>query len=90
MNPKRVFRAGFLVVAIGLVYTLSPLTVWFAIGIVPVVLLGTRGLDSDERRWVTSILVFAIAALFEIAGCFAFWPASPRRRSPWLCSGDTL
>lgn len=71
MNPKRVFRAVLLVVAIGLVYTLSPLTFWFAIGIVPVVLLGTRGLDSDERRWVTGMLVVAIALrLLVIVGLF--------------------
>jgi hypothetical protein len=42
-------------------YLLSPMTVWFAIGIVPLVLFGTRGLASGERRWVTTIVVVAIA-----------------------------
>ena len=46
------------VLAIGL--TLSPLTVIFAAGIVPLVMLGRRGLETDERRWFTTILVLAV------------------------------
>ena len=52
-------------------YLLSPMTVWFAIGIVPLVLFGTRGLDSGERRWVTRIVVVAIALrVLVVAGLF--------------------
>ena len=61
MNPKRAVCAVLLAVAVAIVYALSPLTVWFAIFIVPAVLLGTRGLDADERRWVTGLLIAAIA-----------------------------
>jgi len=71
VNPKRAAFAVLLAVAVAIVYALSPLTVWFAIFIVPAVLLGTRGLDSDERRWVTGLLVAAIALrLLVIAGLF--------------------
>ena len=43
------------------VYGLSPLTVWFAIAIVPVVALAVRGLPDGERRFVIAIAVAAIA-----------------------------
>lgn len=59
------------VVAIVAVYALSPMTVWFAIGIVPLVVLGTRGLEPGERRWVTWIVTAAIALrVLVIAGLF--------------------
>lgn len=61
MNQKRVSGAVLVAIAIVLVYMLSPLTVWFAAGIVPVVVLGTRSLRADERRVVTGMLVVAIA-----------------------------
>jgi len=47
------------VLAVGI--TLSPLTVIVALGIVPVVMLGRRGLEPDEQRWFTTILIVAIA-----------------------------
>jgi small multidrug resistance family-3 protein len=31
-----------------------------------------------------SLLLFALAALLEIAGCFAFWACLREGRSPWL------
>ena len=37
--------------AIAAVYVLSPLTVWFTLAMVPIVVLSSRGLDPDERRW---------------------------------------
>ena len=46
------------IAAVGL--ALSPLTVVCGIAIVPVVMLGRRGLEEDERRWFTTILVIAI------------------------------
>ena len=61
MSPKRPLRIGVLVVAAGLAYILSPLTVWFAIAIVPVVFFGIRGLEPDERRWVMGLVVVAVA-----------------------------
>ena len=71
MNSKRVAVAAFLAAATGVVYALSPMTVWFAFGVVPLVVLGTRGLDAGERRWVTVMLVTAIALrVMVVAGLF--------------------
>jgi len=73
---RRVDRKGavplFLAAAaIGVVYALSPMTVWFAIGIVPLVIFGTRGLDSGERRLVILMVVTAIALrVLVVAGLF--------------------
>ena len=55
------------------VYVLSPLTVWFAIIIVPVVALAVRGLPEGERRFVVGLVAAAIALrLLVIAGLFLF------------------
>jgi len=71
VNSKRVAVAAFLAAATGVVYALSPMTVWFAFGVVPLVVLGTRGLDAGERRWVTVMLVTAIALrVMVVAGLF--------------------
>jgi Dolichyl-phosphate-mannose-protein mannosyltransferase len=43
------------------VYALSPLTIWFAVAIVPAVLLMTRGIDEDERKVIIGIVAVAIA-----------------------------
>jgi len=71
MKLTRVFSGTVLVIAAGVVYMLSPLTVWFAVGIVPVVLFGVHGLDAGERRWITRLVVVAIALrVLIIVGLF--------------------
>jgi Dolichyl-phosphate-mannose-protein mannosyltransferase len=71
MNWMRIAVAGVLVMAIGFVYVLSPLTVCFAMAIVPAVFYSTRGLDADDRRRVTALVVAAIALrLVVIAALF--------------------
>ena len=61
-------------IALGVVYALSPLTIWFGILIVPVVYWAGRGLDApsvDDRRWVTWLLIVAIAVrLLAVAVLF--------------------
>jgi hypothetical protein len=53
------------------VYALSPMTVWFAVLIVPAVAWPVRGLDPIERRWVVGIVAVAIALrLLAVAGLF--------------------
>ena len=47
-------------VAFAAVALLSPLTVWFALAIVPIVAYTTRGLDRDERQWVVGLTVLAV------------------------------
>lgn len=65
---RLVGAAGLL---LGVAYTLSPLTVWFALAIVWIVRLAVRGVDEDERRWITVMLVAAIALrVVAIAGLF--------------------
>jgi hypothetical protein len=65
------FVVGLFAGAIVLAYRLSPLTVWFAIAIVPVILYAIRGLDARERQWVATIVIAATALrLLVIAGLF--------------------
>lgn len=60
-------------VLMGVVYTLSPLTVWFAFAFVLLCRLGTRGLGADERRIVIGILIVAaVTRLAVVGGLFAF------------------
>jgi hypothetical protein len=53
---------------LGVIYTLSPLTVWFAAASVLLIRLGTRGLPAREARWIGSVLVAAIAVRGVIVG----------------------
>jgi hypothetical protein len=71
--PEKTLRQATLAgIAIGIVYALSPLTVWFAIGIVPIVFLAVRGMDPGERRFVMGLLIVAVALrVVAVAGLFA-------------------
>jgi hypothetical protein len=71
--PAKMLRQTTLAgVAIGIVYALSPLTVWFAIGVVPIVFLAVRGMDPGERRFVMGLLIVAVALrVVAVAGLFA-------------------
>jgi len=48
-------------IGVGIVYALSPLTVWFALGMYALVHYAVQDLDDTERRQVTILLVVAIA-----------------------------
>src|SRR5207237_599551 len=59
-------------VTVGAAYTLSPLTVWFAITAVVLVSWCVRGLEGDERRWILGLLLLGIGLrIVAIAGLFA-------------------
>jgi hypothetical protein len=61
---------------LGIVYTLSPLTVWFAMASVLIIWTGTRGLPPGEARWVARILAGAIAVrVVIVAALFLFGTA---------------
>ena len=45
---------------VGVFYTLSPISVWFAIALIPVLAWARRGLGRRERLWVTGLLVTAV------------------------------
>jgi hypothetical protein len=55
-------------VALGIAYTLSPLTVWFAVGVVLLARALSRGLDPAERRLVLTVFVIAVAVRVLILG----------------------
>lgn len=60
-------------VALGFIYTLSPLTVWTTAASGVIVWLGGRGLPGREQRWVRGLLVGAIAVrVVLIAALFLF------------------
>ena len=60
-------------IVLGIVYTLSPMTVWFAAGVAAVILLGGYRLPPRERMWVAGLLAVAIAIRAAlVAGLFLF------------------
>jgi hypothetical protein len=73
--------AAVAVIAAAAVYVVSPLTVWFAIVIVPIVAVSVRGLDPDERRFVTSMTVLAIA--LRLAAVAALFLATDHSHVPF-------
>ena len=60
---------------------LSPLTVWFALAIVPIVVLTTRGLDADERRRVIGLTTIAVA--LRVAAVVVLFLATDHSRVPF-------
>ncbi len=59
-------------VAIGAVYVLSPLSVWFVVAMWALHRYATSGLDADERRWMTALLAAAVVLrVIPIAVLFA-------------------
>ncbi len=60
-------------IAVGAVYTLSPMSVWFAVGAVAVIWCSRRGLPAREGRWIAGLLVAALAVRAAmIAALFLF------------------
>lgn len=57
MNTRTVVIAG---VAVGLAYTLSPLTALFAVALMPLCRWAVSGIDGAERRWLVRLLAAAI------------------------------
>jgi hypothetical protein len=69
MNP--LYWSVAIGVALGLLYTLSPLTVCFALAMIALLRWSGRGLADVERRWIQGLLLAAIAArVAAIAGLF--------------------
>jgi hypothetical protein len=95
---KTWITATSVAVGIGVVYVLSPLTVWFAVAMWALLRYATSGAGKDERRWMTAVLVIAIAlrvtaiaVLFATTdhtkvpfGTFFGDEAAYIRRSMWL------
>ena len=80
--PPRAWRFAILAgAAIGITYALSPLTVWFAIAAVAIVRWAERGLPADERLWVRTMLVAAIA--LRVLAVLALFSATDHGRVPF-------
>jgi len=84
-------------VAVGVAYTLSPLTVLFGALLVPLWRWASAGLTGTERRWIMTVFAIAVAIRFAaIAGLFMTAdPAIPyanffgdeeffKRKTTWL------
>jgi len=58
--------------AIGVIYALSPLTVWFALAAAAIVWWAERGIDGEERQWLRLVLIAAIVLrVLAVAVLFA-------------------
>ena len=72
---------GLAGVAIGLVYTMSPLTVWFTLACVVIVMVAGRGLGAEERRRVQAILIVSI--LVRAAAVLVLFLTTDHARTPF-------
>lgn len=68
-------------VATGIVYALSPLTVWFVAAAAGMLVWAERGLPADERRLVRSILIVAIA--LRLLAVVALFALTDHRETPF-------
>jgi hypothetical protein len=60
-------------VLIGCVYTLSPMTVWFALGVALLIRIAIRGLPPREQRWIGALIIGAVAIrVAMVAALFLF------------------
>ena len=72
LTPAACRLAAITGVMVGVIYVMSPLTVWFAIAMTLLVRWAVKGLEGGERRWVMALLLVAIGLrVLAIAGLFA-------------------
>jgi hypothetical protein len=69
----RTWRAAIVAgIVIGVVYALSPLTVWFFVAMAVMLRCAINGLEGTERRWVLALLLVAIVLrVAAVGGLFA-------------------
>ena len=65
----------------GVVYALSPLTVWFSLAMVLLVRWALQGLSGGERRWVLALLLIAIA--LRVAAVAALFISTDHTQVPF-------
>jgi len=65
-------------IVVGGVYTLSPMTVWFALGAMALLRIAVHGFPVREQRWIAALLVGAFAIRVAMVGAL-FLFGSPDR-----------
>jgi hypothetical protein len=78
---KTWITATVVAVLIGAVYTLSPSTVWFAAAMWVIHRYAVSGLDADDRRWVTGLLL--VAVFLRVAAVAALFVATDHTQTPF-------
>src|SRR5438093_9658252 len=68
-------------VLLGIVYTLSPLTVWFALAALLLVAFAGRGVDAAERRRIQAVLIVSI--LVRAASVLALFLVTNHVQTPF-------
>lgn len=68
-------------IVLGVLYTLSPLTVWCAVGFVLLCRAARRGLSPDEQRLVTLLLV--VAAVLRVAVVLGLFVTTDHGATPF-------
>ena len=82
-----IFWSALAGIGAGILYTLSPLTVWVAAGAWGLVRLAGRGLPSRERTWLRAVIVTALAV--RIVAVAALFLAAPHDdQSAGILFGD--
>jgi hypothetical protein len=67
--------------AIGVVYALSPATVWFGVAMWALHRYATSGFEADERRWLTAIL--AVAVVLRVAAVAGLFVTTNHAQTPF-------
>ncbi len=65
----------------GIVYVLSPLTVWVAVAAIAIVSWAERGIEGEERRWLRFVLVAAI--VLRVAAVLALFMTANHNTTPF-------
>jgi hypothetical protein len=73
--------ATFAAVAVGVLYALSPLAVWFGLAAWAIVTWAGRGLPDDERRLIRSLLTVAI--ILRVAAVVGLFAVTNHARVPF-------
>ncbi len=73
--------ATLVALGLGVVYVLSPLTVWFAVAMWALHRYATAGFDADERRWLTALL--AIAVVLRVAAVAVLFVTTNHAQTPF-------
>ena len=87
MASSNVAWAAAIGIALGVAYTASPLTIWFAVVMTGVFWWAGRGLSARERRFVWGVLTIAVA-IRVVAIAALFLTSHPHVTASFFWDGD--